>query len=83
MNKKHIMSLSMEPDLQNKLKTFAKVKEVSVSKIIRDLVDKYLVIEDDIIPVILKIPTRLKGDRENLQKWLDVKAEAIAKALSP
>ncbi len=83
MNKKlNIMSLSVEPEMQEKLKKYAKSKDISVSKLIRDLVDKYLVAEDDIIPVILKIPTKLKGDPENLQKWMETKSSAIVKALS-
>lgn len=80
--KTNIMSLSIEPDMQEKLKRHAKFKDVSVSKLIRDLVDKYLVIEDDVIPVILKIPLDMKGDSARLQKWLDMKASAIVKALA-
>jgi hypothetical protein len=81
-NKKlNIMSLSMEPDMQEKLKRHAKQKEVSVSKLVRDLVDKYLVADEDVTPVLLKIPNQLKGERENLQKWLETKASALVKAL--
>jgi len=80
--KSNIMSLSIEPDMQDKLKRYAKSKDVSVSKLIRDLVDKYLVTEDEVIPVILKIPNKLRGDTENLQKWFDTKSAAIVKILS-
>lgn len=76
------MSLSVEPEMQDKLKRHAKTRDVSVSKLVRDLVDKYLVAEDDVIPVILKIPTKLRGDQENLQRWMDTKSSAIVKALS-
>lgn len=83
MSKKlNIMSLSVEPEMQAKLKIYAKARDVSVSKLVRDLVDKYLVVEDEFIPVILKIPTKLRGDTENLQKWIDTKSAAIVKALS-
>ncbi len=83
MNKKlNIMSLSVEPEMQDRLKRYAKSRDVSVSKLVRDLVDKYLIAEEDVIPVILKIPSKLRGDQENLQKWLDMKAAAIVKALS-
>lgn len=82
-NKKlNIMSLSIEPEMQDRLKKIAKAKGVSVSKMIRDLVDKYLVVDDDSIPVILKIPSHMKGEPESLQKWLDAKTAAIVKALS-
>lgn len=83
MNKKvNIMSLSLDPETQDKLKLQAKQKtNNNVSKLIRELVDKYLVTEDNVIPVILKIPISLKGDQENLQKWLEQKTAAIVNAL--
>lgn len=84
MTKKHnIMSLSLDPDTLDKLRLNAKQKtNGNVSKLIRDLVDKYLVLEDDVIPVILKIPMHLKGDSESLKQWLDIKTGGIVKALS-
>lgn len=82
-NKKlNIMSLSIEPEMQDRLKKIAKAKGVSVSKMIRDLVDKFLVVDEDSIPVILKIPLHMKSEPESLQKWLDAKTAAIVKALS-
>ncbi len=81
--KSHIMSLSLDPDTQEKLKLYARQKtNNNVSKLIRDLVDKYLVCEDDVIPVILKIPVDLKGDSDSLEKWLKARSSAIVKALS-
>lgn len=84
MSKKaNIMSLSLDQDTQDKLKCHAKQKtNGNVSKLIRDLSDKYLVVEDDVIPVILKVPLHLKGDADNLKQWLDVKVGGIVKALS-
>ena len=77
------MSLSLDPETQDKLRLHAKQKtNGNVSKLIRDMVDKYLVPDDDIIPVILKIPINLKGDQENLQKWLETRTQAVVKALS-
>jgi hypothetical protein len=84
MNKKiNIMSLSLDPETQEKLRFHAKQKTSgNVSKLIRDLVDKYLVSEDNVIPVILKVPMDMKGDQERLQKWLELKTQGIVKALS-
>jgi hypothetical protein len=84
MNKKiNIMSLSLDLETQEKLRLHAKQKTSgNVSKLIRELVDKYLVTEDNVIPVILKVPIALKGDQENLQKWLELKTQGIVKALS-
>jgi hypothetical protein len=79
-----IMSLSIEPKMQDLLKASAKKAGCSVSSLIRDLVDKHLsliVNEGDEIPVILKVPAHLKGDENDLRKWLYVKTDAIVKAL--
>lgn len=81
--KNNIMSLSLDPDTQDKLRLHAKQKtNGNVSKLIRDMVDKFLVIEDDVIPVILRIPIHLKGDQENLKTWLDSRVNAVINALS-
>lgn len=83
MNKsKNIMSLSMEPEMQELLKKYAKKKAISVSKLIRDLVEKFLVIDEEVVPVILKIPVGLRGNEDGLRKWMDARANAIVKALS-
>ncbi len=83
-DKKHsILSLSLDVETIDKIRLNAKQKtNGNASKLIRDLVDKYLVLEDDVIPVILKIPMRLKGDGESLKQWLDIKTGGIVKALS-
>lgn len=81
--KNNIMSLSLDPDTQDKLRLHAKQKtNGNVSKLIRDMVDKFLVVEDDVIPVILRIPIHLKGDQENLKVWLESRVNAVINALS-
>jgi hypothetical protein len=81
--KNNIMSLSLDPDTQDKLRLHAKQKtNGNVSKLIRELVEKHLVVDDDVIPVILKIPIHLKGDQENLTKWLEPRVQQVLKALS-
>lgn len=81
--KNNIMSLSLDPDTQDKLRLHAKQKtNGNVSKLIRELVEKHLVIDDDVIPVILRIPIHLKGDQENLTKWLEPRVQQVLKALS-
>lgn len=83
MSKKtNVMSLSLEPEFQQQLKLYAKQRtRGNVSKAIRDLVEKYAVIEEDVIPVMIRVPSKLKGDSQNLKDWLDIKAAAIVKAL--
>ncbi len=81
--KNNIMSLSLDPDTQDKLRLHAKQKtNGNVSKLIREMVEKFLVLEDDVIPVILRVPIHLKGDSENLKTWLDTRLNAVHKALS-
>lgn len=90
--KKNIMSLAIEEDMQDFLKKHAKANNVSVSKLIRDLVDTYLlqgkkitVVHHDpeYVPVVLKVPVHLKGNREGLLTWLKVRAMGIAERLVP
>lgn len=89
--KSNIMSLSMEEDMQNALKKHAKVNNVSVSKLIRDLVDTYVLHEKkvtvvhhepDSIPIVLKVPVALKGDREGLLSWMRIRTTAIVERLA-
>lgn len=83
MGKKSNMSLSLAAEDADKLRLYAQQKtDGNVSKLIRDLMEKYLMCEDDVIPVILKIPVNLKGDSEGLEKWMAAKSSAIVKALS-
>ena len=81
-SKSSIMSLSMEPEMQDRLKAQAKRKSVSVSKLVRELVDRYLSADDEVIPVILKIPQKLKGDEQGLRTWLNAKVEAVVRTLT-
>lgn len=82
MAKKVIANISIESSTRDFLKEYADKKQMSVSKVIKDLVDKYLISEGEVIPVILKIPLKLKGDQENLKKWLETRVISIVNALS-
>jgi len=80
--KANVMSLSLDSETQQKLKLYALQKaDNNVSKLIRDLVNKYLVSDDEVIPVILKIPIKLKTDKEGLENWLKLKFSAIVNAI--
>jgi predicted DNA-binding protein len=79
-----IMSLSIEPDMQDLLKASAKKAGCSVSHLIRDLVEKHLsllVNDGEEIHVIIDVPAHLKGDEGELRQFLNSKIEAIVKAL--
>lgn len=84
-NKLKIMSLSLEPEMHDLVKKSAKkMGHKNVSQMIRDLISKYLdllVNDNDETPVIIRIPNKLKEDKQELKKWLDIKAKAISEAL--
>ena len=78
------MSIAADPEMQSLLKISAKKLGCSVSELIRTLVTKHLdliVNEDEKIPVILKIPSELKGNAEGVQTWLNARTAQIVKAL--
>lgn len=85
-NKLKIMSLSLDPEMYDLVKSSAKkLGHKNVSQMIRDLISKYLdliVNDNDDIPVILRVPSELKDDPESLKNWLEVKVNAIAMALT-
>jgi hypothetical protein len=84
MSKKtNVMSLSIEPEIQQQLMLYAKQRtKGNKSKAIRDLVERYAIVEEDITPIMIKVPSKLKEEPEELEKWLNVKFHAILKALS-
>jgi hypothetical protein len=84
-NKKvnNIMSLSVDPDIQERMKKAAKVRNISVSKLIRDMVEKNLspLDEGDVDTVIFKIPNAVKETEQDLRNWFSIRVEAVVKAL--
>ena len=78
------MSIAADPEMQSLLKVSAKKLGCSVSELIRTLVTKHLnliVNEDDKIPIILRIPSELKGDTEGVKVWMDARVAQIVKAV--
>lgn len=82
MNAKRInkVTFSLNEAKQTKLKAFAKQKGLSASKLVGDLIDKYLIGGEEIV-VILRIPANLRNNEDTLRKWLNVKTEAIVKTI--
>jgi hypothetical protein len=85
-NKIKIMSLSLDPEMYELIKSSAKkLGHKNVSQLIRDLVSKYLALlvnDSEDIPVILRIPNHLRGNATELRSWLDQKSDAITNALA-
>lgn len=84
--KSNNMSLAIDIEMQDRLKKVAKMRNVPVSKLIRDIVNKHVGKEvvDGVIfdTVILKIPTLVKNDVEELKTWLNARIETIVKGLT-
>ena len=80
------MSLSVDPEIQERLKKVAKKRNISVSKLVRDMVDKHFgtdnIEENTVDTVILKIPTEIKGKPEELKQWLQVRFDGIFKVFT-
>jgi len=80
-----IMSLSIDPDIQERMKAVAKKRNISVSRLIRDMAEKNLPVNEDeeIDTVIFKIPVAAKASKDVLKQWLSVRVDAVVKALLP
>ena len=85
MSKIKNMSLAIEPNLQEHLKKEATKRGVSTSKLIRDLVLKFLpeTTQEGTLEfntVILRIPKNL-NTKELLEEWLKTRCTNIVKSL--
>jgi hypothetical protein len=84
-NKTKIMSLSLDENMYNLIKDSSKkLGHKNVSQMIRELISKYLdllINDHDEIPVIIKIPSELVEDKDELRSWLDSRIDAIVKSL--
>lgn len=81
--KSNIMSLSVDLEIQERLKKVAGKRNVSVSKLVRDMVEKNLsATDEDVDTVIFKIPNSVKVTEVELRKWLAPRIENIVRALA-
>lgn len=83
MSKKgNILSLSMDPDIQEKLKSVAKKRDTSVSRLVRDLADKFVNEDDSVDMVVLKVPKGLRGNEPAIREWFDRRVASAVQALA-
>lgn len=71
------MSVALELAFQDKLKSLAQEKNVSVSFLIRETLEKYLFAEKDTVKLVLHLPKNITNDSQHLEKWLTQKCHAI------
>lgn len=85
-NNNKILSLSIDVEVQERMKKEAKRKNISVSKLVRDVMEKNLPVDSDsevvYDTIILKIPSDTKSSEENLRAWLQPRFDAIIKNLT-
>ena len=80
--KANIMSLAIDSEIQEKIKVIAKKRNISSSKLIRDIVEKHLSHSDeDVDTVVFKIPESAKKDRAEPKNWFLIRVESVVKAL--
>jgi uncharacterized protein YdbL (DUF1318 family) len=79
-------SIAMDQDTKELLRISAIKKNTTSSGIVRELIKNYidlLVNDSNETSVILKIPAEKRNDPKALREWLQIKVDAIAKALDP
>lgn len=82
MSKPNNMSLAIDMETQNRLKEIAKKRNISTSKLIRDIIERNLsTTDEDVDTIILKIPSATKETEATLRAWLNARVEMIVKAL--
>lgn len=91
---KKVMSIAIVPDLHDEVKRYAKRKGQSTSEYVGNLIEQAVSlnidddpmvigkpIDEEVTPVVLKIPVALKSDAESLKKWLAAQMGGIMRAL--
>lgn len=92
---KKVMSIAIVPDLHEELKRYSKRKGMSASAYVSGLISQAVKlnidddpmvigkpIDEEVTPVVLKIPAALKSDPEQLKKWMVVQMGGILKAMA-
>ncbi len=80
--KNKIVSLAMEPEIQAVLKKQAESRGVSSSAIVRELIQKYIMTDENTTKVVLSIPKQHLSNVESLRSWLTAKCQALVQHFS-
>jgi predicted HicB family RNase H-like nuclease len=88
------MIVAIDPELHNALKEYVKTKGSSISSLLSGIVEKILKLSiddeptvvgkpsgDEVLPVMLKIPTNLRGQKDALHAWLETQVNGIVAKL--
>jgi hypothetical protein len=92
---KKVMSIAIRPELHDELKRYSKRKGISASMYIGILIEQAVKLnidddpmvigkppEEDVIPIVLKLPVAFKNHPERLKQWMEVQSNGIIKAMT-
>jgi len=92
---KKVMSIAIVPDLHEELKRYSKRKGLSASSYVGNLIEQAVKlnidddpmvigkpIDEEVTPVVLKIPIALKSDPDQLKRWMAAQMSGIFKAMT-
>jgi hypothetical protein len=92
---KKVMSIAIRPELHDELKKFSKRKGLSASTYIGNLIEQAVKLnidddpmvigkptDDEVVPVVLKIPAGLKNNPDKLKQWMEIQSNGIVKAMT-
>ena len=91
---KKVMSIAILPELHEELRKISKRKGISASTYVGNLVEQAVKInpdddpiivgrpaDEDIVPIVLKVPSSIANNLEKLKSWLGVQSAGILKAM--
>ena len=79
----NIMSISgITPEFQDRLKSISEKRGVSLSKMVRGLLEKHFPPAGDVFTVVFTVPLELKNDQDKLKEWLTQRSVAVAKKMT-
>ncbi len=77
-----IVPVAVSQELRLKLTKVANKKKIPLNEMLEKVLDRYICDdENEVIPVMLKIPKALKGDRDKLGIWLKTRFNALVENL--
>ena len=92
---KKVMSIAILPELHEELKKFSKRKGISASAYVGNLIEQAVKlnidddpvvigrpVDEDVTPIIIKMPVAYKSDPEQLQEWLSAQMNGILRAVA-
>lgn len=78
-----VISLSVEPDVDKKFSKEAKKRGITKSELFRRVMQMLPIDRNDVQLVVLQIPKDTMGDKQELEKWLRDKSQALVNKVFP